>query len=201
MLITGLAGWLVIFLVSQNAISQNTIWHMPICYNETVRSITYIAVIIGMLIGHVVVSNKSSPTHIMSTVSQFAVRGIPWKHWRHRIISIEMSVIEFPRSVKILVLSLHSRVRAHLWLEQVDIEHGEPGVMLRKGIVKLGSDSLHLGKSGAWDVGEVMMLHMVAHIEGNVVPRSVVGVGLITSFKHVVLGYEVSGHGVDTHTQ
>ena len=103
--------------------------------------------------------------------------------------------------MKVLVLSLHSRVRAHLWLEQVDIEHRKPGVVLREGVVKLGSDSLHLGEPRAWDVGEVMMLHVVAHIEGNVVPGSVVRVGLIASIEHVVLGYEVGGHGVDPQTQ
>ena len=46
-----------------------------------------------------------------------------------------------------------------------------------------------------------MVLHVVADVERDVVPRSVVRVGLVASVKHVVLGDKVCGHGVKSHAE
>ena len=46
-----------------------------------------------------------------------------------------------------------------------------------------------------------MVLHVIANIECEVVPRAIVGVGLIASVKHVVLGDKVSRHGMEPHAQ
>ena len=45
------------------------------------------------------------------------------------------------------------------------------------------------------------MLRVVADIECEVVPWTIIGVGLVASIKHIVLGYEVSRHGVQSHRQ
>ena len=46
-----------------------------------------------------------------------------------------------------------------------------------------------------------MVLHVVTDVECDVVPRAVVGVGLIAAIEHVVLCDKVSGHRVEAHTQ
>ena len=45
------------------------------------------------------------------------------------------------------------------------------------------------------------MLHVVAHVERDIVPGAVIRVGLVASVKHVVLGYKVSRHWVDSHAE
>ena len=46
-----------------------------------------------------------------------------------------------------------------------------------------------------------MVLHVVANVEREIVPRSVVGIGLVTAIKHVVLSDKVRRHGVETHAE
>ena len=45
------------------------------------------------------------------------------------------------------------------------------------------------------------MLHVVADVEREVVPWTIVGVGLIATIEHVVLSDEMSGHRVQSHAQ
>ena len=73
--------------------------------------------------------------------------------------------------------------------------------MLRQAVIELGGDSLDFGQAGAGDVREVVVLHMVAHVEREVVPRAVVGVGLVASVEHVVLCDKVGTHRVEAHAQ
>ena len=46
-----------------------------------------------------------------------------------------------------------------------------------------------------------MMLHVVANVEGKVVPWAVVGISFVASVEHVVLGDEVGRHGVEAHAE
>lgn len=59
----------------------------------------------------------------------------------------------------------------------------------------------HHGQPAAGDAGKVVVLVVVAHVEGEQVEGAVVGVGLVALEEHVVLGYEVSRDGVQAHPQ
>ena len=54
-------------------------------------------------------------------------------------------------------------------------------------------------KPRPWDVGEIVVLVMVAHVEGHHVERAVVRVRLETFLEHVVLRDKVSGHRMKAH--
>ena len=73
--------------------------------------------------------------------------------------------------------------------------------MLGEVVVKFRRDPFDLGQPRTGDVGKVVVLHVVADVEGDVVPGSVVGVGLVSSVEHVVLGNEVCRHGVDPQAE
>ena len=53
----------------------------------------------------------------------------------------------------------------------------------------------------ARDIGEVVVLHVVADVEGNVVEWAIVGVCLVTLLVEVMLGDKVSGQGMQSHGQ
>ena len=72
---------------------------------------------------------------------------------------------------------------------------------MRKNIVELCCDALHFRQPRSGNVGEVVVFHVVPHVEGQEVPHSVVRVGLVALCVHVVLGNEVSRHGVEPHCQ
>ena len=46
-----------------------------------------------------------------------------------------------------------------------------------------------------------MVLVVVAHVEGEEVEGAIVAVGLLAFHEHVVLGDEVTRHGVNPHSQ
>ena len=46
--------------------------------------------------------------------------------------------------------------------------------MLWQVIVKLMGDLVYFGQVGAWDVREVVVLHVVANVPGQDVPRPVI---------------------------
>ena len=71
--------------------------------------------------------------------------------------------------------------------------------MVRKRFVVLGGDATHLGEPGAGYVGEVVVLVVVAHVEGEQVESAVVRVRFLTANEGVVFGDEVSGHGMQSH--
>ncbi|KAG7214377.1 hypothetical protein INR49_023088 [Caranx melampygus] len=53
----------------------------------------------------------------------------------------------------------------------------------------------------SWDAGKVVVLVVVAHVEGEKVEGAVVRVGLMALEEHVVLSYEVTRDGVQAHPQ
>ncbi|TNN63945.1 hypothetical protein EYF80_025787 [Liparis tanakae] len=63
-----------------------------------------------------------------------------------------------------------------------------------------GSGTNH-GQPASRDAGEVVVLVVVAHVEGEQVEGAVVGVGLVALEEHVVLGDEVARDGVQAHPQ
>ena len=59
----------------------------------------------------------------------------------------------------------------------------------------------YLWQAAPGNAGKVVVLHVVAHIKGEVVEGSVVGVGLNACQVHVVLSDEVSRDWMETHTE
>lgn len=57
------------------------------------------------------------------------------------------------------------------------------------------------GQPAAWNAGEVVVLIVVAHIEGEKVERAVVGIGLVALEEHVMLSDEVARDRVKAHAQ
>ena len=45
------------------------------------------------------------------------------------------------------------------------------------------------------------MLHVIPNVECEIVPRAIVGISLVATIEHVVLGDEVGGHWVEPHAQ
>ncbi len=71
--------------------------------------------------------------------------------------------------------------------------------MVRQAVVELGRDPPDLWQPRSRDVGEVVVLVVVAHVEGDRVQRAVVGVRLEALVEHVVLRDEVAGNRVEAH--
>ena len=86
-------------------------------------------------------------------------------------------------------------------MEQVHIEHRQPGAVLGKIVIELTSNTLDFWELRARDIREVVVLHVVAYIEGQIVPGAVIRVRLISSVKHVVLGNEVGRHWMDAQRE
>lgn len=61
--------------------------------------------------------------------------------------------------------------------------------------------SSHLREPPSRDAGEVVVLVVVAHVEGEQVEGTVVRVGLMALQEHVVLGDEVTRDGMQPHAQ
>lgn len=72
-------------------------------------------------------------------------------------------------------------------------------MVLRHIVIKFGCDAFHLGQSAARHGRKVMVFVVIAHIERDEIQWSIVRVGLEAFGKHVVLGNEVSGHGMQSH--
>ena len=64
-----------------------------------------------------------------------------------------------------------------------------------------GNHGLKLRKSRSGDKRKVMMLHVIADVEGDGVQWSVVRIGFLAAEEHVVLADEVTGNGMKTHRQ
>ena len=73
--------------------------------------------------------------------------------------------------------------------------------MVGQVVVVLGGQALHLGQAGIRDVGEVVVLVVVAHVEEDEVERSVVRVRGLAAAEEVMLGDEVTSQGVQTQAQ
>ncbi len=100
-----------------------------------------------------------------------------------------------------LGLALDASVRAHLGAGDEIVQDLDPRVVTRQVVVEFGCHLLHLGQSVAGYVGEVVVLVVVAHVEGDQIERAVVRVGLVALDEHVVLGDEVAGDGVEAETE
>ena len=51
----------------------------------------------------------------------------------------------------------------------------------------------------AWYIWEIMMLIVIANVESNPIERSIIWVGLETFIEHIMLGYEMTCHRMETH--
>lgn len=110
-------------------------------------------------------------------------------------------VISFFRRLARSGGTLHSRIRANVGIRNEVINDLAPRRVVRDVVVVLWNHSFELRESGSRDKGKVMVLHMVANVEGESVQRSVVRVSLLPTEKHVMLADEVTRQGVKTHRQ
>ena len=99
------------------------------------------------------------------------------------------------------VVAMDARVRSHLRTRDEVVEHFDPRVVARNVVVVLGRYLANLGQTIAGYVGEVVMLVVVADVEGDEIERTVVRVGLVALDEHVVLGYEVTGDGMKAEAE
>ena len=103
-----------------------------------------------------------------------------------------MDIIEVP---------LHTSIGPHLGIKEEIPQYMKPGLMPGKNIIEFCSNSFHFWQPTTWDVRKVVMFHVIANIEGEIIPGTVVRVGLIASVKHIMFGDKMSGHGMDTQAK
>ncbi len=102
---------------------------------------------------------------------------------------------------RILVVAVNARVGTHLRAHNEIVQDLDPRVVTRQVVIELGRNLSHLAESVAGYVGEVVVLVVVAHVEGDQIERAVVRVGLVALDEHVVLGDEVARDGVETEAE
>jgi len=84
-------------------------------------------------------------------------------------------------------------------------EHMDVGSVVGQ-VIELGSDLLQLRQARPRHTRKVVVLDVIADIQVEIVARAVVAVGLLgsgamaTQRKHIVLGEEMSGAGVESHS-
>ena len=92
-------------------------------------------------------------------------------------------------------------VRAHVLVEDEVPDNLDPGRVVGEVVVVLGGQALDLGQARVGDVGEVVVLVVVAHVEEDKVERAVVGVRGLPPAEQVVLRDEVAGQRVQPQPQ
>lgn len=91
-------------------------------------------------------------------------------------------------------------VRSDVVVHDVVVGNLEVAVVSRDGVVELWCHCSHLGEESPGDLGEVVMLDVVAEVEVENIRDSKVIVALLSLHKLVVLSNRVHSHGMKTHT-
>mmetsp|Transcript_69452 Transcript_69452/g.175065 ORF Transcript_69452/g.175065 Transcript_69452/m.175065 type:complete len:262 (-) Transcript_69452:381-1166(-) len=100
-------------------------------------------------------------------------------------------------SVRLLHLPLDAAERRDAIVEDVTVDDSDPRLALWQVIVELRSNLTHLGQVRPSNVGEVVVLVVVAHVVREHVQWTIVRVSLCDTLHDVVLSQEVPGSWVN----
>mmetsp|Transcript_19415 Transcript_19415/g.61768 ORF Transcript_19415/g.61768 Transcript_19415/m.61768 type:complete len:385 (+) Transcript_19415:1815-2969(+) len=109
--------------------------------------------------------------------------------------------VELLQLLDVQVVALDAREGRHRRVrDELPHDLGPRGVV-RQRVVELVGNLAQLGQARASHVGEVVVLVVIADVEGDPVKRTIVRVRLLAGHEGVVLRHEVARHRVQAHAQ
>ncbi len=93
---------------------------------------------------------------------------------------------------------LHPRIRSHFRVGNIIPQYFRPRIVRGEVIVVFWTHLLQCGQPASRNAREIVMLVVVADVEGNQIERAVVGVRFLAFDEYVVLCDEMAGYGVES---